>query len=210
MKKTISMVAGFVLLLLSVTMNAQEPQTETKAPQSETKTWDAKKNPTVDSITAPYAAKMIPARPPLTTEQIFPVLGQYQSAENAEVPSVVITLDEQNKGIVWVDGLPQGRIKAMLRKSPATYKIPAQKNADGKDVAEGTLYFDQEANTLHIVIGKPYNAEDPALVFAAPTEEPVEAEVKVKNGKKKVKKVAQPKAWVYTATKVEKTTAMTE
>jgi hypothetical protein len=200
MKKTISMVAGFVLLLLSVTVNAQEPTTETK-------TWDPKKNPTVDSITSPYASKLIPARQPLTTDQIFPVLGQYESSVNTDAPSVVVTLDEQNKGIVWIDGLPQGRVKAMLRKSPATYKIPAQKNADGKEIAEGTLYFDKDANTLNIVIGRAYNAENPSAVFAPVTEEPV-AEIKVKGNKTKVKK-AESKAWVYTGTKVDKTTAST-
>ncbi len=36
----------------------------------------------------------------------------------------------------------------MLRKSPATYKIPAQKTEDGKDVAEGTMIFDKDANKL--------------------------------------------------------------
>lgn len=194
------MVAGFVLLLLSVTVNAQEPTTESK-------TWDPKKNPTVDSISSPYASKLIPARQPLTTDQIFPVLGQYESSVNTDAPSVVITLDEQNKGVVWIDGLPQGRIKAMLRKSPATYKIPAQKNAEGKEVAEGTLLFDKDANTLHIVIGRPFNAGDPSVAFTPVMDEPV-AEVKVKGSKTKLKK-AEPKAWVYTGTKIEKTTAST-
>src|SRR5688572_10251008 len=201
MKKTITMVAGFVFLLLSAFVNAQEP---VKVP--ETKTWDAKKNPTVDSITAPYAAKMIPARPALTTDQIFPVLGRYESSLNADAASVTITMDEQNKGLVWIDGLPQGRIKAMLRKSPATYKIPAQKTAEGKDVAEGTLIFDKDANTLNIVIGKPYNSEDPASVFVT-AEEPV-VEVKTKGSKTKIK-TQKLKAWVYTGTKIPVETAIT-
>lgn len=55
---------------------------------------------------------------------------------------------------MWIEGLPQGRVKAMLRKSPATYKIPAQKTEEGKEVAEGTLMFDKETNTLSICIGK--------------------------------------------------------
>src|SRR5687767_4491339 len=206
MKKTIVMVAGFVFLFLSASVNAQEPVKvpETKVP--ETKTWDAKKNPTVDSITAPYAAKMIPARPALTTDQIFPALGMYESSVNADAASVTITLDEQNKGLVWIDGLPQGRVKAMLRKSPSTYKIPAQKTAEGKDVAEGTLIFDKDANTLNIVIGKPYNSEDPASVFVT-AEEPV-TEVKTKGSKTKIK-TQKVKAWVYTGTKIPVETATT-
>jgi hypothetical protein len=209
MKKTITMVAGFVLLLLSFTVKAQEPQTETK-PQPEQKTWDARNNPTVDSIMSPYAAKLIPARPALTTDQIFPALGQYESSANADAASVTITLDPENKGIVWIEGIPQGRTKALLKKSPSTYKIPAQKNAEGKEIPEGTLYFDQDANTLHIVIGKTYNDADPAVVFNTVTEEPVEAEVKVKSSKTKVKKVAKAKAWVYTGTKIENTTALNQ
>ena len=145
----------------------------------------------------------------MTTADIFPVIGQYESASNPEAAAVTITLDETNKGVVWIDGLPQGRVKAMLRKSPATYKIPAQKTADEKDVAEGTLIFDKELNTLSIVIGKTYNAEDPAAVFAVPSigDESAlpDTETKVKDGKVKTKtkkKAEAPKAWVYTGTKV--------
>ena len=80
----------------------------------------------------------------------------------------------------------------MLRKSPATYKIPAQKTEDGKDVAEGTLLFDKETNALSICIGKKYNAENPAEVFTQPemTDE-VAADKKVKS-KNQVNKI-QPK-----------------
>lgn len=158
MKKTIGIMGGIVLSLVTASLYAQQP------------TWDPQKNPTVDSITAPFRGKMIPARPALTSSDYFPVIGKYVSTTNADAPSVTIALDEQNKGMVWVDGLPQGRVKAMLRKSPSTYKIPAQKTADGKDVPEGTLMYTKETGTLNIVIGKAYNSEDPALVFAVPTE----------------------------------------
>ena len=140
-----------------------------------------KKNPTVDSINAKYKDKMVPPRAPITTEQIYPVIGSYTTTVNTDASDVKIMLDESNKGIVWIEGLPQGRIKAMLRKSPSTYKIPAQKTEDGKDIAEGTLVFDKDANTLNIVIGKPYNTEDPLSVFTpAAVEEPAVAEVKTK------------------------------
>jgi hypothetical protein len=105
----------------------------------------------------------------------------------------------------------------MLRKSPATYKIPAQKTEDGKDVAEGTLIFDKDANTLSIVIGKPYNAEDPSSAFTMATTEDQNmaatadvTKTKTKSGGKVVKTKTKPapKPWTYTGTKVEKTTVM--
>lgn len=193
MKKTIKIMGGIALSLLAVSANAQQ-------------LWDAKKNPTVDSIRSPYQGKYIAARPALTTADIFPVIGKYESATNADAASVTISLDEQNKGLVWIEGLPQGKIKAMLRKSPATYKIPAQKTEDGKDVAEGTLIFDKETNVLNIAIGKDYNVENPAVAFV-----PVEAKeepVVVKDKKVKTKKVKEPKAWMYMGTKLEKETVM--
>ena len=58
----------------------------------------------------------------------------------------------------------------MLRKSPATYKIPAQKTEEGKEVAEGTLMFDKETNTLSIAIGKDYNLENPSMAFVTTQE----------------------------------------
>jgi hypothetical protein len=197
MKKTIAIMAGMSLSLLIMTASAQE------------NTWDPKKNPTVDSITSKYKDKIVPPREPITTSMIFPVLGQYQSTANTDAPSVTITLDPQNKGLVWIEGIPQGKIKAMLRKSPSTYKIPAQKTEDGKEIPEGTLIYDKETNTLSIAIGKPYNAEDPAVAFAAPvTEEP--APVDTKTAKTKVKsktKVAEkPKPWMYAGTKIESAT----
>ncbi len=193
MKKTIKIMGVIALSLLAVSANAQQP-------------WDAKKNPTVDSIRSPYQGKYIAPRPALTTADIFPAIGKYESTTNADAASVTISLDEQNKGLVWIEGLPQGKIKAMLRKSPATYKIPAQKTEDGKDVAEGTLIFDKETNVLNIAIGKGYNAQNPAAVFvpAEAKEEPVV----VKGKKVKSKKIKEPKAWMYTGTKLEKETVM--
>ncbi len=208
MKKTIGIVGGFALSLLFATIHAQEPTTPTPTTPDPAQTWDAKKNPTVDSINAKYRDKMIPAREPMTIDKIFPVLGQYETTVNAvDAPSVIVTLDEQNKGIIWVEGLPQGRVKAMLRKSPAIYKIPAQKTEAGKDVAEGTLVYDKDANTMNIVIGKPYNTEDPLSVFNAPAEEEVVAEVKTKGSKTKAK-TAKVKPWTYTGTKLIVETAV--
>ena len=198
MKKTVGIVGGIALSLFTLSVNAQTTPQE----QKPVNTWEAKKNPTVDSITSQYVGKYIAPRPALTSTDIFPVIGQYESATNADAASVTISLDAQNKGIVWIEGIPQGKVKAMLRKSPAIYKIPAQKTEDGKEVAEGTLIFDKETNTLSICIGKLYDAVNPALVFSAPVEEPATT---VK--KSKTKKALQPKAWIYTGTKLVTETA---
>ncbi|MES1197871.1 MAG: hypothetical protein ABUL41_01180 [Chitinophagaceae bacterium] len=205
MKTIFGIIGGIIVSSIFSSVQAQQ-------------TWDAKKNPTVDSISTPFESKLLPPRAPITVFDIFPAIGSYESSVNTDAPSVTIKLDEQNKGVVWVEGLPQGKIKAMLRKSPATYKIPEQKTEDGKIVPEGTLIFDKDMNTLSINIGKPYNAEDPALVFMKVENEDMAAndEVVVKTktkiaGKKVAKtEVKQPKPWTYIGTKVEKGTALNQ
>jgi hypothetical protein len=208
MKKTIGIWSGFVLSLFVVSANAQEPtQPPTTTPPANT--WDAKKNPTVDSINAKYKDRMVPVRTPMTIDQIYPVLGQYETTVNTDAPSVKIGIDETTKGIVWIEGLPQGKVKAYLRKSPSTYKIPAQKTEEGKEIPEGTLVYDKDANTLNIIIGTPYNNEDPTSVFATtPTETEAVTEVKTKGSKTKVK-TKKVKPWTYTGTKMVVETAST-
>jgi hypothetical protein len=213
MKKTIIIMAGTVLSLLTFSAYAQTDTTKVPVPVPSQKTWDAKSNPTVLEITSKYEGKLIAPRPPMTTEQIYPVLGQYESTANTDAPNVKITLDAENKGLVWVEGLPQGKIKAMLRKSPAIYKIPAQKTEDGKEVAEGTLIYDKDANTLNIVIGKPYNTADPVVVFSTETvteEQPVVVKTKTEKNKTKTKVKPAPKPWTYVGAKTETTTAMAQ
>jgi hypothetical protein len=135
-------------------------------------------------------------------------LGEFQSTDAPA--NVKIVLDEQNKGIVWIEGLPQGRVKAMLRKSPSTYKIPAQKTDEGTDVPEGTLLYDKDSKKLSICLGRAYNDQDTAAAFVPVAEEPVAAEnVKTAKGKKAVTPAEQLKPWLYEATKIEHNTAMT-
>lgn len=207
MKKSIGIVGGIALSLFVLSAHAQTDSTVT--PQPMKTTWEAKNNPTVDSIEAKYRDKMIAARPPLTTEQIFPVLGEFESATNTDAAHIAITQDPSNKGVIWITGLPQGKIKAMLRKSPGTYKIPDQVNEEGKEVKGGTLIFDNETNNISILLGKEYDAVDPSSAFATPAEQPV-AEVKVKDkGKKiKTKEPKKPATWTYTGTKLVKETAV--
>ena len=195
MKKTFLIASAIALFsTLAITTTAQEtPVKETTTQEN----WDAKKNPTVDSIMSQYKDKYIAAKPAQTIADIFPALGDYESATNAETSKLSITIDPNNKGLVWIEGLPQGRVKAFLRKSPATYKIPAQKTEQGKEVAEGTLMFDKETNTLSICIGKEYNTTDPSAAFMMAEEEPVTTS---KNSKAKKKTVTKP--WIYTGTKI--------
>ena len=192
MKKT-AILAGAALLLAFTQVNAQEN--------------NAKKNPTVDSISAKY--KLLEMPKALTVEQIFPVIGQYElstGADQTPVGTVKIVLDEQVKGKVWIEGLPQGRVFAQLRRSPATYKIPAQKTAEGNDVPEGTLIYDNNTRVVNISLGKAYNVADPAAVFVS-VEEPATVEVKTKGKKTKIK-TEKKKHIVYTGTKSEQTTVM--
>ena len=195
MKKTF-LITGVIALFstLAITTSAQEtPVKETTTQEN----WDAKKNSTVDSIMSQYKDKYVAAKPAQTIADIFPALGEYESATNAETSKLSITIDPNNKGLVWIEGLPQGRVKAFLRKSPATYKIPAQKTEQGKEVAEGTLMFDKETNTLSICIGKEYNTTDPSAAFMMAEEEPVTTS---KNSKAKKTTVTKP--WIYTGTKI--------
>lgn len=119
----------------------------------------------------------------LRPEHSFPALGTY-TATGSSTATVTVTLDETNKGIVWVEGLPQGKFKALMKRVPATYKIPAQQTEGGKPVAEGTLFLNPESNELTIVLGKAFNDEDPAAGLG------VDAQAKGKS-----------KAWQYTGVK---------
>lgn len=190
---------------------------------------------------SPDKYKMLPMPAPLTKEQIFPVIGHYtvtpkdvtttettanttattdnsntnaNTSTNTASSNVTITLDETNKGIAWIEGLPQGKIKAYLRKSPATYKIPAQKTEDNKDLPEGVLIYDKDANTLDICIGCKYNNDDPSSSLTM-TQQPVTEEqpavttkAKSKKGKAKAKpKVNVVKTWRYSGSKTTESTA---
>lgn len=219
MKKTM-IAAGIALSILAGSANAQTettPKEPVTAQAAATSTGDRWNTWTPDKY------KMLPMPAPLTIEKIFPVIGQYTVA-SADAPAteassaglnLTITLDESTKGIAWIEGLPQGKLKAYLQKSPATYMIPAQKTADNKDLAGGVLIFDKESNKLDVCIGCKFNSADPAAAFTA-TEPAQEEPVAVKpvKGRKGVKTAkAKPVArstWKYSGSKiVEATTAVT-
>lgn len=141
---------------------------------------------TVDSIEAKYT--LLPMPGALTIEQIFPAIGTYQLNNtnnntnsnttttdnsmattnnnfNSNTADLTITLDSSNKGIIWIEGLPQGRIKAYLKQSPATYRILPQKSASGEHVPEGTLVYDSATHVINIELGEPYNEANPTGIF---------------------------------------------
>ena len=144
----------------------------------------------------PKPKELLPMPDSLTTETIFPVLGKYTVAsKNGDSTNINIMLDADSKGIVWINGLPEGKVKAVLKASPATYKIPSQrtfvndagveetvevnanvdaamapakkapKKLSGKSVGEGTMIFNKDANAIYINIGSSFNETNPSSVF---------------------------------------------
>jgi hypothetical protein len=164
---------------------------------------------TVDSIKAKYTLQPMPEA--LTLEKAFPVIGTYQLTTADASSTVTVSLDSSNKGIVWVEGLPQGKFKAYLKQSPATYRVVAQKTESGTQVPEGTLIFDPSTSTLSVALGKAFNDANPSGVFAlniTPTDEATAAtEVKVKTKTKDSKK--KEKIVFYSATKAQQNTSST-
>jgi hypothetical protein len=164
---------------------------------------------TVDSIKAKYTLQPMPEA--LTLEKAFPVIGTYQLTTADASSTVTVSLDSSNKGIVWVEGLPQGKFKAYLKQSPATYRVVAQKTESGTQVPEGTLIFDPSTSTLSVALGKAFNDANPSEVFAlniTPTDEATAAtEVKVKTKTKDSKK--KEKIVFYSATKAQQNTSST-
>lgn len=200
MKKTIITTCA-VICLFTASLNAQTDTTIT--PQQPTTpetplTGDKWNNPDHSKY------QLLPMPAPLTTEKIFPVIGKYELTDKGgAAAAATVVLDETNKGVAWIDGLPQGRIKAYLRKSPAVYKIPAQKTAEEKDVAGGVLIYDKETNTINVCIGCTYNAEDPAIAFV-PVETKVD-EVEKKAVKKATAKTTKIQPSFYSGSKVVET-----
>jgi hypothetical protein len=166
---------------------------------------------TVDSIRAKYTLQPMPGA--LTLEKAFPVLGTYHLTTDS-TSTLTVSMDSASKGIVWVEGLPQGKFKAFLKQSPATYRITAQKTESGTSIPEGTLLFDTTTNTLNIALGKAYNEANPGEIFGTVADAGVSADVANTGAEVKVKtktKTTKSKAKVvfYSATKVDQNTTAT-
>src|SRR5712672_1438179 len=135
MKKT-AIILGAVLFLFT-SLNAQNDTLPKQPAQTEPTVTQPEKQSVATTTSgdkwnnwSPDKYKMLPMPEPLTTEKIFPVIGHYTvTSKDAPTTSttdatatettgatsdVTITLDETNKGVVWVEGLPQGKIKAYL------------------------------------------------------------------------------------------------
>jgi hypothetical protein len=168
---------------------------------------------TADSIAAKY--KLQPMPEALTLEKAFPAIGTYHLTGTTDTTSVVtVSLDSSNKGIVWVEGLPQGKFKAYLKQSPASYRILSQKTESGTQVPEGTLIFDPSTNTLNVELGKAFDDANPSGVFAMNTgttagtdvaDAGTEVKVKTKTKDSKVKN----KIVFYSAVKAVQNTSST-
>jgi len=240
--KKLTIVACAALLFSTAAVNAQT-DTVPKQPEQQPVTNEpiaATEKPVSKDKYNNWSAdtyKMQPMPEALTTEKIFPVIGKYQLTDKEGAQSTVtISLDPNNKGIAWIEGLPQGKIKATLRKSPATYKIPVQPLGEegemasvaetevkakdvktkeakkAKELPEGVLIYDKDANVLNVCIGCTYNNEDPAVAFTTPTEPVVEEKIEkktTKTSKKSTAKVAKVKPVHYSGNKLMETTAAT-
>ncbi|MDQ6608993.1 MAG: hypothetical protein M3Y85_04150 [Bacteroidota bacterium] len=145
-----------VALVIASAAGAQTTQTTTTTPATQVVPATTVVTSTVVNVEGLKGVTTETLRP----EHSFPILGSYK-ATGSSAGDVTVTLDETNKGIVWVEGLPQGKFKALMKKAPSTYKIPAQKTESGKAVAEGTLFLNPESNELTIVLGRLFNDEDP-------------------------------------------------
>lgn len=166
---------------------------------------------TVDSIHAKYHMQAMPDA--LTIEKTFPVLGNYQlTTADGSSQTVTVSMDSASKGIIWIAGLPEGTMKAYLKKAPGIYRIVSQKSETGKEIPEGTLFFDPSTNTLNIALGKTYDEADPTSVFALNTTAATDATdasvntpttVKVKTKDAATKTKTKNKLVFYTATKNE-------
>ena len=169
---------------------------------------------TADSIHAKYQMKPMPEG--MTIEKTFPVLGTYQLTNpTGNAQNVTITLDSSSKGIIWVSGLPEGTMKAYLKKTNGIYRIIPQKSESGTQIPEGTLFFDQSTNTLNIALGKAYDEADPTAVFSSMnatsgTDVADNAnDVKVKTKTPTSKTKTKTKLVFYTATKTQMTSTET-
>jgi hypothetical protein len=164
---------------------------------------------TADSIHAKYQMQPMPEA--LTIEKTFPVIGSYQlNTTDGSAQTVTITLDTTNKGVIWIAGLPQGTMKAYLKKAPGTYRIISQKSESGTQIPEGTLFFDPSTNTLNVALGKAYDEADPTAIFsnAASANNTTDVadnanQVKVKTKTPAGKAKEKTKLVFYTATKTE-------
>ena len=136
---------------------------------------------------------------PNAGRHFIPVIGNYQSsAETSTVKNIVITVDEQNPGKIWIEGLEPVKIYALLKAVPGTYKIPAQK-AEDKSFPEGTLVYDNNNKQINVCVGCGYDNANPTGSVAAV--DPASTDKKAKGKKAPVLSFAGSKTEMGTASK---------
>ena len=176
----------FILALIGSTVisfAAFSQQDSTKPVQSEEKkpvTEQAK--PATDPaqpVINDHAETNLPK--PNAGRHFIPVIGNYQSSvETSTVKNIVVTVDEQNPGKIWIEGLEPVKIYALLKAIPGTYKIPAQK-AEDKSFPEGTLMYDDNSKQINLCVGCGYdNANPTAVAVVDPATTDKKSKVKVK------------------------------
>lgn len=207
MKRNVIYATAVALLMNAVAFAQETPPVKEENPSTaQTKTVEIPQN------YRPKSAELLPMPAAITNEAIFPAIGVYELKDkDGNAAHVTVTQDEENKGIVWIEGLPQGKIKAFLKQSPAVYKIPAQEPVKDmmaeeavaeetspkskKQTAtapkvnmlpEGTLYYDSDNNIMQIQLGTKFNEAEPLQVFNSTDEAttaPEEAAVTTKKSK---------------------------
>lgn len=121
----------------------------------------------------------------------IPVLGSYQSqpastSTSDQGKTVTVSADETNAGKIWIEGLTPVKFYALLKTSPGTYKIPAQKQ-DEKSIQEGTVSYDDASKQINICLGCGFQADQMSDMSAANETAIPEASAKSKNSKTKAK-----------------------
>lgn len=207
MKRNVIYATAVALLMNAVAFAQETPPVKEENPTvTQTRTVEVPQN------YRPKSAELLPMPTALSNEAIFPAIGAYELKDkNGNTTQVTVTQDQENKGIVWIEGLPQGKIKAFLKQSPAIYKIPAQEPVkdmvaeEVEEVAaeapkakkqkaapapktnqlpEGTLYYDRDNNIMQIQLGTKFNEAEPLQVFNTTTDEATTADVAEETAKK--------------------------
>ena len=130
---------------------------------------------TTNVIAQPSAAPVAPH--PNSGRHYIPVLGTYVSAEESQEQNrnVMIQVDEENSGKIWIDGLTPEKICAVRKANSGTYnvyKIQSQK-VNEEAIPEGTVLYDDNSKEVRICIGRKFVDSNPSEAFNVQTEETV-------------------------------------
>lgn len=124
---------------------------------------------TQDSATTATTAPAYKTFPtPNAGAHYIAVLGYYNSTatNDAENRRLTISSDEENPGKIWIEGLTDEKVYAIRKPSAGTYKIPAQKVGE-KNVAEGTLIYDDETKEIKVCVGCNFKDNSPSDAFTS-------------------------------------------